>query len=164
MSVADRMAILEDGVVRQVGAPDDIYNRPASAYVAAMIGAPRINVLRGRARRGRFVSEDGRITLPLPAWMAGRACKVDLGIRPEDLRLGEVDAPASVRAVIDDVEPLGGHSVVDLVALDGIALKAALRGQPRLAAAEAVGITVDPARMHVFDATTGASLAPSAAG
>ena len=139
MSVSDQMAILEQGRIAQIGAPHDLYDHPASTYVAGMLGAPAINLLpaQGAAlHTGRDLPQATAI----------------LGIRPEDLRVAR-GGPAKVTAI----EPMGATTILTLRAGSN-ALKSALRGQPDYALGEQVALSVDPARLHLFD-RTGAALA-----
>ena len=149
MSVADRMAILEAGGVSQIGAPRDIYERPANRYVAGLVGAPTMNILKREAGRdGVLAVAGGTIRLTPSALPDGVS---EIGIRPEDLRLGPADDRAGPTARVFEVEPLGGFTVVTVEA-GGQLLKALLRGQPRIAADEPVGLVVDPAAVHAFAA------------
>lgn len=126
MSVADRMAILDHGRVVQIGAPTELYDRPASPYVGALLGSPAINLVP-------------------PGLVAGTPdFGAQIGIRPEDLRV-----TAGSGATVTGVEPLGGYTVLTIAAGDQ-SLRAMLRGQPAFRAGEAVAISADPARVHVF--------------
>jgi multiple sugar transport system ATP-binding protein len=143
MSVADRMAILENGRIRQVGTPIEVYDRPESAYVARLLGAPVINIL---PLSPDGAAAGGAIRLPEGARPAGAAT---LGIRPEALRVrpwGEGEAGARV----SDVEPLGGFTVVTLEAGEA-PLRALLRGQPDIRVDAQVALSLDMAEAHFFD-------------
>ncbi|SLN64841.1 ABC transporter ATP-binding protein [Roseisalinus antarcticus] len=134
MSVADGMAVLESGRIRQIGTPEDLYRQPNSTYVAEMLGAPRINVIPGDMA--------GVIALPnLPAGAAR------IGIRPENLRVN----PGGGEGTISEIEPLGAFTTLSIDAR-GQTLKASLRGQPDLQTGAHVSLSVDPARAHFFDA------------
>ena len=129
MSVADRMAILEHGTIRQIGTPDALYDTPDSAYVARLLGAPVMNIV-------------AMGTLPAP----DRKGAVHLGIRPEDLA---VTPDAGAAATVTGVEPLGGYTVLT-IATAGQTLRAMLRGQPAFQTGTVVSVTADPARLHYF--------------
>ncbi|WP_131113452.1 ABC transporter ATP-binding protein [Lichenihabitans psoromatis] len=155
MSVADRMAILDHGRVSQIGAPQDIYERPVNRYVASLVGAPTMNILhRDRRTDGSSQAAGGAILLPV-ATLPDDASEI--GIRPEDLRVAAPDAPTGASARVFEVEPLGGFTVVTIEAA-GTLLKALMRGQPRVRVNDAVGITVDPRAVHAF-ASDGRALA-----
>lgn len=126
MSVADRMAILDHGRVVQIGAPTELYDRPASPYVAGLLGSPAMNLVP-------------------PGLVAGTpGIGAQIGIRPEDLRV-----TAGSGATVTGVEPLGGYTVLTIAAGDQ-SLRAMLRGQPAFRPGEAVAVSADPARVHVF--------------
>jgi len=82
MTMADKIVVMHDGVVEQVGAPLELYNNPANVFVAGFIGSPAMNFLKGRSERGRFVLEDGS-ALPLPASLEHLSSNAIYGIRPE---------------------------------------------------------------------------------
>jgi multiple sugar transport system ATP-binding protein len=153
MSIADRMAIFEEGTIRQIGKPSEIYDHPASQYVARLLGSPAINLL---DLTGNSAGE-GTIQLGgVPDGATG------IGIRPEDLKAepwseGKAGAPATVF----EVEPLGGFTVVTLSAGDK-RLRSLMRGQPQIAVDSKVSLTCDPRRVHFFK-LDGQALAPAAA-
>jgi len=155
MSVADRMAILEHGAIRQIGTPSQIYDHPATAYVARFLGSPMMNILTA-TRQGYSVSAAGAaIQLAAPD-LTGIA---SLGLRPEDLRVSPWAGGTGSPATVIEVEPLGGHTVVTLEA-GGTRLRAMLRGQPDIRVSAQVALTCDPARVHYFG-DSGETLRPS---
>src|SRR5215207_10611067 len=89
MTMADKIVVMHDGVVEQVGAPLDLYDRPANLFVAGFIGSPAMNFLKGHLQGGRFVSESGT-SLPVanpPAASDGKP--IIYGIRPEPFILAD---------------------------------------------------------------------------
>ena len=153
MSIADRMAVLEAGSIRQVGAPTDVYDRPASDYVARLLGSPMINILDAEGADGKVRLAGGAIALDAAAVPAGT---VRIGVRPENLALCE-----GADATVYEVEPLGSFTVVTLTAGEE-RLRALLRGQPAVTPDARVGLHVDPAKLHFF-AEDGRRVATSAA-
>ncbi|MEU0214895.1 ABC transporter ATP-binding protein [Streptomyces sp. NPDC006265] len=154
LSLADRIAVMKDGVIQQLGTPYEIYDSPANVFVADFVGEPAITLLPGIAGDGRArLSEAVRIALPVPV-DEGR--KVVVGIRPEDVRLtAEGGLPARVVAH----EPLLESGLATL-ALDGVERHLVVLTDPevRLAHDERVRVAADPRHTHVFDAETGVSL------
>jgi len=155
LSLADRIAVMRDGVIQQLGTPYEIYDSPANLFVADFVGEPAINLLPGVA------AEDGRarlshaVHLPLPLPLPS-GLEVVVGIRPEDLTLtGDAGLPARVVAH----EPLLEAGIATL-ALDGVERPLVVLTDPevRLAHDERVHVTADPDHTHVFDAETGESL------
>lgn len=159
MSIADRMAILEEGKIRQIGKPSEIYDHPGSQYVARLLGAPAINLL-GIDRRDGVSAGSGTIQLEIGAVPEGAA---GIGIRPEDLRAEPWTADkAGVPARVYEVEPLGGFTVVTLSA-GAEKLRVLMRGQPRIDVDTDVALSCDPRKMHFFR-PDGQALAPAATG
>lgn len=138
MSISDRMAILENGRVRQIAAPEDLYDAPNSEYVAGMLGAPHINLL-----DAGHVGPDGPIAAKMPPPpLAARA-----GVRPESV---EVNRDTAGEARVQTVEPMGGTTIVTLSVRD-MQIKAMLRGQPRFEVGEPVRLAAAQGRLHFFD-------------
>ena len=148
MSVADRMAILERGRIRQIGAPVEIYDNPASTYVARLLGSPVMNILPGHASDGVVEAAGGVIRLPREAVPQGTT---EIGLRPEDIRVAPWQGGPGRAARVYEVEPLGGYTVVTLDAGD-TQLRAMLRGQPDIRVDAEVSLGCDPARAHFFGA------------
>ena len=132
MSIADRMAILENGRIRQIGAPAEIYDRPASAYVARLLGSPTMNIL--ASARGERRRRGGRGRDPHRRHGGSRrgASRSASGRRTSRSSRGRMAAPGAPAQVFE-VEPLGGYTVVTLDAGQA-RLRALLRGQPDIAA------------------------------
>ena len=113
MTLAQRMLVMNAGRTEQIGAPLEVYSRPASTFVAGFIGSPPMNLIAGRiADGGRLLSSDGDVHVRLPsphADLDGR--KVLLGVRPEHLEACE-ESSAALRPDIDFIELLGSDSLV----------------------------------------------------
>ncbi|MGW0371377.1 ABC transporter ATP-binding protein [Streptomyces coeruleorubidus] len=155
LSLADRIAVMKDGVIQQLGTPYEIYDSPANVFVADFVGEPAITLLPGIADHDGHARLSGsvRIALPVPVH-PGR--EVVVGIRPEDVRLTAEDGlPARVVAH----EPLLEAGIATL-ALDGVERHLVVLTDPevRLAHDERVRVAADRRHTHVFDAETGDSL------
>ncbi|CAL9455041.1 ABC transporter ATP-binding protein [Streptomyces sp. enrichment culture] len=155
LSLADRIAVMKDGVIQQLGTPYEIYDSPANVFVADFVGEPAITLLPGVADGDGHARLSGAVRLALPVPVEqGRA--VVVGIRPEDVRLtAEGGLPARVVAH----EPLLESGLATL-ALDGVDRHLVVLTDPevRLAHDEQVRVAADRAHTHVFDAETGDSL------
>ena len=156
MTLADRIVILNQGRVEQVGTPEDVYESPATAFVAGFIGAPAMNLLPASLSGTEVILADGT-TLPSPIAFAG---EIWCGIRPEDLlfvRPGAVQAGAHLRGTALTVEPLGPDT---LVAMEVAGAEIACRLPPRSVrhAGEAITLAIDPNRIHLFDRSSGKRL------
>jgi multiple sugar transport system ATP-binding protein len=157
MTMGDRIAILDHGVLQQVGPPQDVYARPANLFVASFIGNPPMNTVAGEVTR-----VDGTLGVRIPGGVVeipgalGAAVErrglehVVLGVRPEDLILGE---GGPISATVSVIESLGHerHVVCRLEEGQLIIVRQAASMSPP-AEASAVGLAADAARLHVFDA------------
>ncbi|MDP9839820.1 multiple sugar transport system ATP-binding protein [Neorhizobium huautlense] len=113
MTMADRIVVLNGGRVEQIGAPLDLYDRPANQFVAGFIGSPSMNFLTGTITEQGFQTSD--VVLPLPAskgTVMGQA--IVYGIRPEHFRLNDHPGRASVSAEIVLIEPMGSETQVTM--------------------------------------------------
>ena len=146
MTLGSRIAVMKGGVVQQLGTPDDIYNRPANTYVATFIGSPTMNLLRGAATGGQFGIQGAALNLAAPA----SANEVLLGVRPEHLVMQD---SAPWRGKVSVVEPTGPDTYV---VVDTAAGSVTLRtdAQTRVQPGDAVGLAVEPANAHWFDASS----------
>ncbi|MDE3744874.1 ABC transporter ATP-binding protein [Methylobacterium radiotolerans] len=154
MTMADRIVVMHDGVVEQIGPPLELYDRPDNLFVAGFIGSPAMNFVPGRVRaNGRltFTTETG-LSIPLadaPAGFDGRP--LILGVRPEHFDL----APDGIAAEVVVVEPTGSETML-AVRAGGQDLTCVLRERVRERPGETVSLR--PNRVHFFDAETGRRL------
>jgi len=157
MTMADRIVVLRDGVVEQIGAPLELYDRPANLFVAGFIGSPAMNFLKGTIRLGDKPSFmiDGGVSLPLasaPAGSDGRPAVY--GIRPEHLTLG---GPNGVPAEVSVLEPTGLETQV-FAKLGDQKIVAVFRQRMTASPGETLPMTPDATSAHLFDEKTGARL------
>jgi ABC-type sugar transport system ATPase subunit len=151
MTMADRIAVLRGGRVEQVGAPLELYNRPANRFVAGFIGSPRMNFLPGRiagAVNGSVsvaLDKLPQIIIPHPAITAA-GDEVTLGIRPEHVRFTN---DGGLPATVDLVEQMGGESYVYLTLASGERLVARAPGQSHLRSGEPVAAAIGEGA-HLF--------------
>ncbi len=159
MTLGDRVVVMKDGRIHQVGTPFDVYDQPVNRFVAGFVGTPPMNFLPGRlVRRGDEIwFDDGEQQLRLPAAMRERLAghvdrEVVLGIRPELMRPA-ADAPegTTLRAQVGVVEPLGER--MDIYASTARHPRIVCRTDARLRVAEneAITLAVDIERVHVFE-------------
>jgi multiple sugar transport system ATP-binding protein len=146
MSMADKIAVMDLGVLQQYGSPQEIYNSPANRFVAGFVGSTQMNFLPAR-----------EVPIDLPANAAdGRA--ITLGVRPENLTLAAPDSTeASLQAKVSLVEPLGAKDVVHLtIGRYDVRVIATPGTRPRIG--DNVGLVLDHQRIHLFDDETGKAL------
>lgn len=152
MTLAHRVALLDQGVLQQLDTPERIYNEPANLFVAGFVGSPPMNLMAGALVDGEF--RHAAFRLPLPC-CAGTGDSV-LGLRPEDCELAQGRAvPAghcSFPAAIFAVELMGDHRLVTLqVGKDTVCVRA----DKHFNATGNTTVMFAPERAHVFDARTG---------
>jgi multiple sugar transport system ATP-binding protein len=160
MAVADRLCVMNDGQIEQIGTPQELYNAPHNRYVARQLGAPPVNLISGNfdAASGLFEASAMPLAAVAVKSNAGHGAAW-LGVRPEDLGIAATAAGAgSVRAEIYEVEPLGAITIVDVKVGEQI-LKAQLPGQPTFSEGEPVYLCFDLAKCHLFDSGSGRRLA-----
>ncbi len=143
MTLADRLVVLNGGRVEQIGAPLEVYRKPASTFVAAFIGSPAMSLLDARFENGQ-VMVDGHALAPV----GNAPGPVTLGLRAEDLRIASTGVPMRV----DYVEELGAHRIVHGAIGDQ---SVAVVDNGGAALAETVHVLVDPAKLHLFETSTG---------
>jgi len=161
MTMADRIVVMHDGRIEQIGAPLELYDHPDNLFVAQFIGSPAMNVLNGHVRRAAgdaHVEVAGGVRWPLAQGPGTEGQAVAYGIRPGDLKLASADAAGAVAAEIVVVEPTGAETEL-LIQAGGDQLTLVTHGRPRVNPGERIGLTIDPAKVHVFDQGTGARLA-----
>jgi multiple sugar transport system ATP-binding protein len=159
MTMADKIVVMHDGLVEQIGAPLDLYDRPDNLFVAGFIGSPAMNFLRGAVRSNGAAQFEwpGGLQVPLaaPASWAGR--DVICGIRPEHFALSRDGTGAGIDVQIQVVEPTG--SEIQVVAqLGGEEVIAVFRERHQFKPGDKIRLTPDPSLVHLFDAETGRRL------
>ena len=138
MTLADRVVVLRDGAIEQVGTPLELYDRPANRFVAQFIGMPSMNLLPAQA-------------LPVFSAMAGARLPRDgfLGVRPEGVRLRPATG-AQAQGRVDLIEALGADTLI-YVDLNGTSLVARQNERTTLQRGDVVGVELDPKVLHLFD-------------
>jgi multiple sugar transport system ATP-binding protein len=153
MTMADRIVIMKDGHIQQVGTPAEVYHKPANTFVARFIGAPSMNMLSGTVANGAVQMASGS-TVDLGVGLPeGRHLTV--GVQPEDLHPGA--GPALVRGPVTVREPLG-HETLIYVGAEGQEVIAKADGRTPPEVGEEVTLTAALDTLHIFDAATGDAL------
>jgi multiple sugar transport system ATP-binding protein len=157
MTLATRIAVMRNGRIEQLGTPEEVYDRPATLYVAGFVGSPPMNVLDG-VITGEGVQLDGSgATIALPARLknaapAGR--RVKLGVRPEALRLATNEADRPALDVAIEVIELTGPELVVAGRVSGQRVTACLPPRTRLTVGMQQAFGFDEDALHLFDAQT----------
>jgi multiple sugar transport system ATP-binding protein len=143
MTLADRIVVMRDGLVEQVGTPLEVYDTPVNQFVAGFIGSPSMNFLTGTMTERGFRLADG---LLLPVDVAGADVAV-YGVRPEHLRID----PAGVPFAVTVLEPTGSETLV-LGRIGEQAVTAVLRGRPDVRPGSVITVAPEDGHFHLFDA------------
>ena len=165
MTLGDRVVIMKDGRVQQVGTPLEVYGRPANKFVASFIGAPAMNfvdVTVGGGPGGPSVEAPGLSLLVNEASAAAlgqpQGRRIVMGMRPEHLVLGEGTAGRSFDAQVEVVEQLGSEILLETRVADTRVTVARVPAETPIAAGDRVRLSVQPGRLHFFDPATEAPI------
>jgi len=158
MTMADRIVVMRDGCVEQIGDPLELYDTPANIFVAGFIGSPAMNLVPGTARvngTGPGVEFEGGLRLPLPhVAQASDGQAVLYGMRPEHCAPSDA---AGLPAEVVVVEPTGADTQL-FCRFNGQDISSLVRERVSCRPGDRIRLAPDPARVHVFDAATGARL------
>lgn len=154
--MADKIVVMRDGRVEQIGSPLDLYDNPVNTFVAGFIGSPSMNFVHGKivsdGGARSFLSDSG-LSLPLPETTAEDGQTVTYGVRPEFVQVGDGGVEMEVVAV----EPTGsetqifarsGKDLIDALVKDRISARPGSK----------LGFVIDPGDVHLFDRKTGQHL------
>jgi len=165
MTMGDRIVVMLDATIQQVGSPMEVYQKPANQFVAGFIGSPAMNFAPARvtADGGKLFVEGKGFKLEVPQESASglesyRDREVTFGIRPEDVRLETNGAGGnSFEAVVDIVQPVGSDIFLDLD-VSGDALTARVEASTKVNGGDRLRFSPVPGRVHAFDADTGTTI------
>jgi multiple sugar transport system ATP-binding protein len=164
MTLGDRVVVMKDGWIQQVGEPLELYGKPANKFVAGFIGSPAMNFAEATVAEegGQMVVTNAALRVPIAPSRAERmrAYKgqtVTLGVRPEDMHIAGGDGQTGFDAVVDVVEPLGSEILLD-VKVGSYVMVARVDPTVRAKIHEKIRFNVEPDRLHFFDAKTEAAI------
>jgi multiple sugar transport system ATP-binding protein len=155
MAMADRIALMNDGRLEQLGPPQEIYDRPASLFAAGFVGSPPMNFLpfRGVVRPGDRSVRIGGAAIDVPEAREGTAeADLVLGARPEQVRLSDA---GPLRASVLEAEYLGTNQIVTLVTAEGVRLKARISSEVQVRPGDQTGLGLRPEKLSVFHRASG---------
>jgi ABC-type sugar transport system ATPase subunit len=158
MTLADRIVLMNAGKVEQIGTPEDVYDAPATVFVAGFVGASAMNLLPGRidASRGKpeaVFGSGARLLLADADREAHADQPVTIGLRPEQLHWAAPGAEAMLEGTARVVEPLGSDTLV-VFDVAGCELQARLPPRVVRRAGDPVRVAIAPEAIHLFDAAT----------
>jgi multiple sugar transport system ATP-binding protein len=159
MTMADRIVVMHDGRIEQIGTPLDLYDHPSNLFVAQFIGSPAMNIVEGTLRRANgagYVETSGGVRWPLAGASGGEGQSVSYGVRPEHLSV--TDASKGVPAEIIVVEPTGAETEL-LVQAGASQVTLVTHGRPQVNPGDRIGLSVEPGAVHLFDQKSGQRIA-----
>ena len=146
LTMADRIAVLDQGKIIQIGSPDDIYDRPATTFVAQLVGTPRINLVKAGRMNGKLSVEDSSLHISLPqGW--DPPSEFLLGIRPEDIK---PDNEGEFEGVLTLLEPLGVETILHLTSGEQTLLSL-IPGMTGFKIGESIRFNITQDRLYCFD-------------
>jgi multiple sugar transport system ATP-binding protein len=161
MTMADRIVVMHDGRIEQIGEPLALYDHPDNLFVAQFIGSPAMNVMNGTVKRingSAHVEMGDGVKWPLAKGPGADGQAVAYGVRPSDLALASPTSADAVPAEIVVVEPTGAETEL-LIKAGDVQMILVTHGRPNVNPGDRVGLAVDPRKVHLFDRGSGARLA-----
>ncbi len=156
MTLADKIVVLENGVVQQIGPPIDIYKKPANRFVAGFIGSPRMNFLdvTVTAASGGRVTVESPTVAPIALEASGFSPgdRLTLGVRPHSLQREAPAAAGTIRGTVALVERLGAETIVSFETASGEMALAVIPGDEAFAAGGGVEFRFEPGVAHLYPA------------
>lgn len=150
--MANRIVLMHQGVIQQVGTPSEVYSRPANTFVATFVGSPPMNLFAGRVESGggcrKFV---GSFALPLDGIVAAEGAAT-LGIRPEQVQIVAPDTPQALAATVELVERVGADSFVVSQIADGVTINARVDAARPIKEGDRVAVRLPSPELRLFDA------------
>nr|WP_279324781.1 TOBE domain-containing protein [Conservatibacter flavescens] len=166
MTMADRIVVMKNGVVQQIGSPKEIYNHPNNLFVAGFIGAPTMNFVSGIIREQYFCTENLSLLIP-DKWYAlikekgFEGKEMILGIRPENIsndpRMLEIYKEAVIFTQVNVAELLGAEYILH-TDIDGQPIKAVVHSHQDIVMGQSIQLVFDMQHIHLFDPQTEISL------
>jgi multiple sugar transport system ATP-binding protein len=151
MAISDRVAVMVDGKIVQIGTPDEVYSNPNSRAVAEVIGSPPMNFIVGQISKNglKFTSSllNGSTSISAADHSGETAT---LGIRPEDFWITVKQVPGAIGLLVSSIEPLGGYTIVNALLNDQV-IKIRVAGQIAFLPGQNIYATIDHRRIHLFD-------------
>jgi len=149
MTMADRIVVMHDGIVEQIGTPLELFDRPGNLFVAQFIGSPAMNVFKGTVQGHAVDALGAQWAIPTDVTSTSDGQQVYFGIRPSDLNL----ASSGIVAKVVVVEPTGAETEL-LLQIGEQSLTLVMHGRTEVKPDDTVYLQFDPNKAHVFDANS----------
>ena len=152
MTMADRIVVMHDGIVEQIGTPLELFDHPGNLFVAQFIGSPAMNVVKGDFKAGTQAVEAQGVQWPVPTSLARHAGRaVHYGIRPSDMTLSTTQQGVPAQVVV--VEPTGAETEL-LLHVGESPLTLVMHGRTSVQPGDTVHLDIDVSKVHLFDGQT----------
>ena len=156
LTMADRIAIMRDGVIEQIGTPHDVFAKPANVFVASFIGTPQMNLVEAELR----AVENGNASVTMagstiniatnPAVAKLKPSKITIGIRPRAFSQASEGGKDSISAKAELIEPMGAETLVHARAPSGADIRVVVPRETRIKIGESLHLKPDPKQTHIF--------------
>ena len=155
LTLSDKIAVMDRGIIRQLGTPEEIYAAPADLFVAKFVGSPRINVLPGRLNsdNGRLSFVSGQFSSRIDRTLDTRDADVIATIRPEDIDISPTETADWLKTRIYSILPAGSETIIT-VAHDTLPLSIKINGFTALNMDDVLWIHPNPSKMNYYDSQT----------
>lgn len=156
LTMADRIAIMKDGVIEQVGSPHEVFAKPANLFVASFIGTPQMNLVAAELKsvagnKAQVVFDGDNLELPIdPAVARLRPSKIMVGIRPRAFGLTSTPGGDTISAQAELIEPMGAETLIHARTKKGTDIRVVVPRSQRIKVGETVHLRPDPKETHVF--------------
>jgi multiple sugar transport system ATP-binding protein len=156
LTMADRIAIMCDGLIEQVGSPHEVFARPANVFVGSFIGTPQMNLIAAEFKgygngKAKVAFDQQDVDLSVNPAVAGlKPGRITVGIRPRAFTVVPRDTPDTIEAVAELIEPMGAETLVHARTRTGNDIRVVVARDKKVKAGEALHLVPDPAQTHVF--------------
>jgi multiple sugar transport system ATP-binding protein len=155
MTMADRIVVLRDGVMQQVGTPSEVYSRPANTFIAIFVGSPPMNLI-----PGRLLTVDGEqrfqgpisVDLAVLGPMAGAGEEITLGVRPENVELSGSEDASAIPGRVELIEAVGADTYLSVAVAEGTPVMVRVSADTRVQEGDRLHLRFPPQRLLFFDA------------
>ena len=147
MTLGDRLAVINEGVIEQVGSPIEVYEKPATHFVAEFIGTPQMNFINGKVHSNKFISDGFECSINKDL----NDQEVIFGIRPENLK---VSTNGSIKIKVDLIEKLGADSIIYGYDKSNNYLCYRENGNTKIKANDEISLEIEDENYHLFDKET----------
>jgi multiple sugar transport system ATP-binding protein len=157
LTMADRIAIMRDGLIEQVGSPHEVFAKPANVFVASFIGTPQMNLIEANFKgyadgKAKVVFDKQEVTIGANAGVANlKPGKVTVGIRPRAFSVASRDTKDTIDAQAELIEPMGAETLVHARTITGGDIRVVVTRDKRMKVGELLHLVPDPAQTHIFD-------------